>query len=675
MTALAGAMALGACSDDEIVPGNPRMEVKAEDADAFFGDSIPFTINADDQAVPLSTLKARLYYGEEMVSETVIRTKESGSDYSGKIYAPFYKGTINGKATIKYVLQNINQTVTEMEREITIARPEWDYIILRDEKGTERHMNRVAGTYGYVCNDAFGSKCNAKIILPKYGENGNEMEMGWDASSSTIVLGGTSNIPYSSPGQTYDITFNTLTFEASPFVQILFAGSAMSMTGNADEYAVDVNLTKGQTIETTLGSAGFDLPNWYIDPAFMEANGDGTYKWVAMSGSYRVTAIGALSYFQFEVLKDGALATLNESDGSGALWIIGEGIGKPSAAANQVGWVTEKGLCMAPVSKGVYSVVVTAGKQIASDKINFKFFGQKGWGIELGHTSLTSSSDIIQVGDGTGGHDSGNLYLADGKSLTLGHIYKITVDCSAGATSSKLTLEDIGQEEILTQDIYVNGTKLTPIDANNYQATLSLTKGMQMSVGGISNPLEYYLDPDYLTADFKFIPESGDYRVKINTETKTATVTRMNGTQEATLGSDGHGVVWLMGNGVGSPRVDDEFGFTPGAAYAMAEVSPKVYRFSGVAGPRSDAERGQRIAIEAFSIKFFHQDGWGGEFSTGSGQSPLTIADDSVDLLKMTADGNFELKDGVTLTEGAAYEFVIDLTAGVTAGKISLRLK
>lgn len=34
-------------------------------------------------------------------------------------------------------------------------------------------------------------------------------------------------------------------------------------------------------------------------------------------------------------------ATLND-DGTGALWIIGDGIGKPSVATNAVGWTTEK---------------------------------------------------------------------------------------------------------------------------------------------------------------------------------------------------------------------------------------------------------------------------------------------------------------------------------------------
>jgi hypothetical protein len=95
--ALAGILSMNSCNDDEFPPGNPSMEIKAENADALFGDSLPFTIKASDVDVPLSTLKAQLFYGEEQVSETVIRTKTSGSDYTGKIYIPYYANIPNFK--------------------------------------------------------------------------------------------------------------------------------------------------------------------------------------------------------------------------------------------------------------------------------------------------------------------------------------------------------------------------------------------------------------------------------------------------------------------------------------------------------------------------------------------------------------------------------------------------
>ena len=102
------------CTDENMIPGNPAINLGNEvEADAFFGDSLSFTVNVADNEVPLSTLKAQLYYGEDMVSETVLRTKVSGQDYTGKIYIPYYPNVKDGTATLKYVLQNINFTTTE----------------------------------------------------------------------------------------------------------------------------------------------------------------------------------------------------------------------------------------------------------------------------------------------------------------------------------------------------------------------------------------------------------------------------------------------------------------------------------------------------------------------------------------------------------------------------------
>ena len=101
--ALAGMLSMNSCNDDEFLPGNPSME----------------------------TLKAQLFYGEEQVSETVIRTKTSGNDYTGKIFVPYYANIPNGKATLKYILQNIHFTTTEMTKELALARPDFPYLTSR----------------------------------------------------------------------------------------------------------------------------------------------------------------------------------------------------------------------------------------------------------------------------------------------------------------------------------------------------------------------------------------------------------------------------------------------------------------------------------------------------------------------------------------------------------------
>ncbi len=664
MAALAGALAVTSCNDDDFKPGNPQMDVVAQNADAFFGDSLPFTIKATDVEVPLSTLKAQLYYGEEKVSETTIRTKTSGADYTGKIYVPFLKGTPDGKATLKYVLQNTSLTITEREQELTLARPDYPYLTLVTTDGAEYRMERTARNQ-YAANAAFPGKVNAYIVAPKYGDNGNELQFGWDGSG--VALGASQEIPFSSTTSgKYDITFNTLSFEASPFAHIYFCGKEMNTTSTPDVYTVDLTLNTGDAI-TVDGIA--NVAEWWLDPDYLQRGDDGVVRFVPMSGRYRVTANGKLSYFIIEALgSDGNLASL-QPDGSGALWVIGENVGKPSLG-NAVGWTTENALCMAPVKRGVYTLTVTAGRTINATSINFKFFGQaKGWGDELTSAKLTTTSDIIFVGDGTNGRDNGNLGIVEGKQLEVGGVYRLTVDASAGMNSCVLTVEQLGTEELPSADIKINGVKLEQLDSDNYQATIDLKQGDALSIEGVSDIMSYYIDPDYVTigaAGAQFAPVDGSYRIKVNTGGKTVTFTRMNGTEEATLGDDGHGALWLMGWGVGSPSQDSQFGWTPGAAYCMAEVAPKVYQFTGQAGPETGSLTGQRFRADYLSFKFFHQDGWGGEF----GGEQLTLIEGG-ELIGGT--GNFELVGGTNLEEGATYRITVDLTAGNSAGTISFK--
>jgi len=71
--------AFAACDDEAEFPGspgNPEIVSPQVPASAYFADSIPFSATVSDTKVPLSTLKAQLYYGEDKVSETTIRTKQ-----------------------------------------------------------------------------------------------------------------------------------------------------------------------------------------------------------------------------------------------------------------------------------------------------------------------------------------------------------------------------------------------------------------------------------------------------------------------------------------------------------------------------------------------------------------------------------------------------------------------
>lgn len=226
LMALASIAMLNACSDDDPVPGNPTMDFQAEPSSALFGDSLPFTIKASDADVPLSTLKAQLYFSDEMVSETVIRTKVSGQEYNGKIYVPYLANIPNGTATLKFILQNINFTITEKSYDVALSRPDFPYLTLISGD-QEYRMEKVAANQ-YSVTSEFAQKVKGYIKAPKVGANGNEINFGW--SNGAITQGTSSEITFSSlSAGKYSISFNTLTYAAAPFVKLLLNGSEMEM--------------------------------------------------------------------------------------------------------------------------------------------------------------------------------------------------------------------------------------------------------------------------------------------------------------------------------------------------------------------------------------------------------------------------------------------------------------
>lgn len=422
-----------ACKKDEIkATGNPIIETKAEFSKALFGDSLAFTANVSDQEVALSTLKAQLYYGEELVSETVIRTKTNG-DYTGKIYIPYYANIPNGTATLKLVLQNIHFTLTEQAYDLSLERPDYPYLTLVAGEQTYR-MERTA-LNEYAATSEFPIKVNGYIKAPTVGEAGNELTFGWE--DNAIKEGSLANIPFSnrSAGQ-YSITFNSLTYEAAPFIIAYAINETIMQRVDDNHYKLDMDVTNGQELRFDGIS---DFADWWIDPDYFTKASDNVLTFAAPNGQYRVTADFQHKYFVAEKLMNGEPAKL-QADGSGAVWIIGEGIGKPSVSTNAVGWDTGKALCMVPAGDKKYQITVVAGTTVNADNINFKFFHQKDWGGEFNNSTLSTTSDLIFIGDGKNGRDAGNLGILEGKALENGATYVFTVDLKDGNNKGVLTV-------------------------------------------------------------------------------------------------------------------------------------------------------------------------------------------------------------------------------------------
>lgn len=435
---LLGTVAIAAmysCKKDEkyvYQVGEPKLEVKSDVKAAHFGDSLIFQVHASDQEIALSTVKVQLFFTDDQVSETTIRTKENG-DYSGKIFVPFYKNVPNGKATLKFLLQNISQKTIEKTYEIELTRPDFPYLNLVTESKSYK-MEKI-GTNEYAAIENFPFSVKGYIQAPKVGTQGNEMNFGW--VNNAVDISSTTEIPFSnSTSGLYSIKFNTMTYAASPFIIAYAVNGTVFTRVDDDHFKSELEFKNGEKV--TIDGIE-DLQDWWIDPDYFTKKSDGNINFNGINGKYRMTADFKLKYFVVEAMDGANLASL-KADGTGAIWIIGEGIGKPDIVTNQVGWNTDKALCLVPIGNKKYQITVKAGESIHMNNINFKFFHQKNWGGEFGGTSISTDSDEIFIGDGKNGRDSGNLGIVAGKSLDLGATYTLTVDLGQGNNKALLTV-------------------------------------------------------------------------------------------------------------------------------------------------------------------------------------------------------------------------------------------
>src|SRR5690606_36691464 len=146
-----------------------------------------------------------------------------------------------------------------------------------------------------------------------------------------------------------------------------------------NRYKVELMINKGEPI--TIDGIE-DLSEWWIDTDYFSQDTDGNLTSNVINGKYRITADFAKKYFIIEAMSGNDLTSLH-ADGTGAIWIIGEGIGKPAVATNQVGWNPDNALCLAPIGNRKYQITVTGDQTVWMDYINFKFFHKKTGAVNL----------------------------------------------------------------------------------------------------------------------------------------------------------------------------------------------------------------------------------------------------------------------------------------------------
>ena len=655
-----------ACKDDpELLTTDvgPEMTAVSSDASGVFGGKVGFEATMTDRYA-LSTLKAQIFFDDEMVAEEVIRTKENGT-YSGTVTLPFYKNVPDGEATLRLVGQNVRFGQTFVERPLAASRPKPDHLVF--VLGEQEYRMEPTGVdYEYAVTADFPQKPQGYITTPDLDGQGSVVTFGYSSEQGGIVSDSTEPIPFanSNAGE-FTVTFNLKSFEGSPFIKLLFNDAEMTMVDN-DNYSIVTTLTQNQTYTLTGVS---DFADWDIDRDFFEradASNPEALTFLPMSGMYKVTANFKHSYLRIEAMKSATeLATLNE-DGSGAIWAIGGmSVGKPTLK-NAASWSPEQGgMCLARVADKKYQLTFVAGVSIDASSFDFKFFHQKTWGGEFGGDDILTASDLVKISD------SGNLGLAEGKTLDLGGIYRFTVDISGGNTAAVLTVEKVGEQELPPADITVNGTPMAQLDVDNYQLDLDLTQGQTLTLGGADAFTPAWINPDFFEAasatSVKLVPVTGKYRITANLATRVidALVLNADGSGLATLSDDGHGAVYFIGYGIGSPAAVNEPGWTTEKGVCVPESAPGIYTMTAQAGLEGSTTLGQRFRVSGWSGKFFRNRGW-------DGLGAFTLAPGAEAFFSIAGDGNIEIASGVTLEEGATYRLTLDVTAGKDNPVLSL---
>ena len=632
------AVAVMACQQKEpeflTTDKGPQQTISC-DAAALMGSDFNFSVDLQD-AIALSTLKVQLKFDETVVADTTIRTKTNGT-YAGRLLVPFYKDIPNGVATAVFTSQNIQFGLTTEEKEVRVSRPDFEYLTLKPVTGGEFRMEKT-GEFTYAVTGDFDASVDAFIETAPYDAAGRKLAFGYGATG--VELNGTTPIPFSNGvAGNYEISFNTQTWEAAPFVTLTVNGVEAVMI-DKENYAAVVSLHKGDAITIEgyePGFADFTLdPDWFTED----------FQFNAVDGLYKITIQMGSKFFLVEkMVSADTYATLSNGN---AVWLIGENYGKP--AMFSASWNTNYGLCLAEVESGIHQITFVAGDQIKTGSLNVKLFHQKGWGGEFGGGSYASvDSDLVYAGE-----SDGNIHLKEGVSLDLGGIYRLTLDLTGGVSAAVLKFAKVGQNEIETDDITFAGKTMDMVSATAYSATVSLTQGQQIAVKGIDDLASWTLDPDFFTEDFQFVPVSGFYKVTAQMDKKFFLVERVTESGAyMTLSDDGTGAVWMIGgaNCFGKPEMFTA-GWNTDLGLCLAEVSPKVFQITFVAGTQ--------LSASSIDVKLFKQKGWGGEFGGGA------YASVEGDLLSVgEGDGNIHLAG--TLEVGAPYRFTLDLTGGVSA--------
>lgn len=408
----------------------PNLSVASYSESADMGGRLTFSVDVSDSDFALSTVKAKLCFDQDVVSDTTIRTKEAGI-YDGWLDVPFMKDIPNGNAALVFEAQNVGQAITRDTVYVAVSRPEFEYLTLVTADGRQYRMEPAGEKYVYAVEGDFPPQCSASIESAPVPGTQNVLHFGWE--SGAVELDAEGMIPFSYSSTGYTITFNTLTFEASPLEipqeVISINGQEMEMV-SAGNYSVTLDLKQNSSLSVS-GIELTELLSYYLDPDYLTIGTTGA-AFNAVSGHYRIDLNTAAKTVRFtRVKEDRTDATLAE----GALWLMGWGVASP-VMTNQFGWDSGNNYCMAEVRPMVFQFTgkavaetdgTTQGGRFRYDYVSCKYF------FFNGYNHGEANADQIEISG-----NAGDLIKLSGSNIELasnleeGAAYRLTIDLSEG---------------------------------------------------------------------------------------------------------------------------------------------------------------------------------------------------------------------------------------------------
>ena len=170
-------------------------------------------------------------------------------------------------------------------------------------------------------------------------------------------------------------------------------------TLNGTELPATLSVAQGDVL--TVGN--LNLADIWVDPDFFEVSG-ANLKFKAVEGDYHFAYDKTAKWIKAVPMVNDAKATY---DTGKALWIIGDGGGKPTVD-NAIGWNTgDAPLPMAQISENTYQITLAMKGEGGSVKV----FGQSDWGVEWksANYGTFNGNGLFKLGNGTDG-DDGNIY-------------------------------------------------------------------------------------------------------------------------------------------------------------------------------------------------------------------------------------------------------------------------